>query len=189
MESSPEKNEKFTLLAAIAAFIVVIIIVAGLIVYKSDGSDNNDLDTPLVMEVGDYLNFTLSMGEMQQTMNYTVADVTETSYIMNVVTISSFGPPLSFQQEWPMNATMGSDFDFNDPPSGMTVQDQGIVDVDTAWGSMNARHYEVSYQQGDSQVTMQFWIWKGVVIRSEGGTMGMSLVIELTDTNIPEITG
>lgn len=126
---------------------------------------------------------------MHQTMNYTVVEVTGTSYIMSVVTISPFGPAMCFQQEWPMNKTMGSDFDFNDPPEGMTVNDQGMIDLDTAWGTASAHHYAVSYEQGGSTVTMEFWIWKGVVLRSEGGTTGMSLTIALTDTNIPEIAG
>ncbi|MCG7844200.1 MAG: hypothetical protein MIO90_02065 [Methanomassiliicoccales archaeon] len=189
MEDPSPKKMKFSQFGAIAAFALVIVIVTAFIMYDPVGNDENDIDKPLVMEVGDCLNFTLSMGQMHQTMNYTVMEVTETSYIMNVVTISPFAPPMSFEQEWPKNATMGSDFDFNDPPAGMTVQDHGFVDVDTVWGSMSARHYKVSYEQGSTQVTMQFWVWKNVVLRSEGGSGGMSLVIELTNSNIPEITG
>jgi len=191
LENSPPKKTNLTLIAVLAVIVVVIVIAAALVLSNSDGGNGtgSDTDTAMAMEIGDFLEYTISMGDMQQTIRYTVMDVTQTSYIMNVTTNSPFGGTTYFEQEWPKNDTMGSDFDFDNPPTGVTVQYKGVATITTEWGSRSAHHYEVTSGEGDASATMQFWIKNNILLQSEGTSMDISLVVELTDTNIPGITG
>ncbi len=141
-----------------------------------------------VPKVGDFVEYTTVSGEFNQTMRWTIKEITDTEMTINTSMSMGGSPPYYFEITIPKNQTFGWNLDPENPPSGLTVTKVGTENVDTKWGSRSCEHYTFSYTTTTFTQTGDMWIRGGIFVKVTGAVSEQTFVMTLTDTNISQIT-
>ncbi|MCE5295625.1 MAG: hypothetical protein LLG16_00790 [Euryarchaeota archaeon] len=180
------------MIVAVVVIAVIVVAIAAVLLMggNDDGSDGTGEDGDVIEwdpAVGDYYEYTMYTGDIEiGKMAYRVTAVTSTTMTLNVT--SSFMGVKSFNET---TVPLGQSTDYlgqiENPPSGYDISDKGYQSISTNWGTMITHHYQMTYSEGGSDVTVDIWIYKGMLIRMSAGSGGSDVTMELTDTNISEI--
>jgi hypothetical protein len=181
------------IIAAVVVIAIIVVAIAAVLLMGGDDEGTNDGGDGGVIEwdpaVGDYYEYTAYMGDVEMTkMTYRVTAVTSTTMTLNVT--SSF---MGFESFNETTVPLGQSTDYlgqiENPPFGYDISDKGAQSISTNWGTILAHHYQMTYSEDESDVTADVWIYKGMMIKMSAGYGGFEITMELTDTNISDITG
>jgi hypothetical protein len=191
--------------SVLIAAILIVVPMSGCLGGPGDGSDEN-VAWKGEYQVGDFIeyykNFTNSRGSDYAILRMTVMNVTDTDITVNQSVAKLFDPGDAEYGERTIlkNATLAFDtyFDPTNPIPNSTYTYLGGEVLSTEWGPRNCSHYNGTWHHKGVVVTLEFWLYKGVLMKAidhsllvvdpDEPPIESGNTLQIKDTNLEEIT-
>jgi len=181
---SPVQKRRRNIVAAVGIVVVVIAAVfLGLLLGPDDGGRDGG---PNGLSPGDYYTYEMTQnGQLFSTVTYRIISVTEADMTLNM-TFKTEGFDLTtyFEETVPIRETSVYISYVYDPPDGFAVQDSGLDQISTVWGSVAAHHYLVAFSFEGDQTSMDMWIYNDFLVLMTTVSENKTIEFGLTETNI-----
>ncbi|MFA5312815.1 MAG: hypothetical protein WC375_05770 [Methanomassiliicoccales archaeon] len=191
--AGPRKDD-ITVIVAVAAIAVIVVSIAAVLLMgggddEGTGIDNGNFAIEWDPAVGDYYEYTMSMsGTEASKMTYRVVAVTLTTMTINVTT-EFMGDTTSVEETVPLGVSSDYVDQIDNQPDGYDLDYRGTQTITVNWGTITADHYQIAYSEGAAETTSDLWFYKGMMIKMTAGSGWSEMTIEMTDTNITDLTG